>query len=481
MARNPKIKKKSRKAKKEVVAPEAEMTEDTEKQPVRVWQPGVDNLEDGEELQFDPTAYDCLHAFHLGWPCLSFDVARDGLGMMRNDFPHTLFMVAGTQADAGPNNAVVVAKLSNISGVRRGPKLATPMDADGEEDDSEDDSSSDEEDNGTETPASSSSSSKTPVLQARMVAHQGCVNRIRAMPQQPHIVATWSDTGYVQVWDMAAHVRALSAGTSSGTGVSNNLVRQAPLHIFTGHKDEGFAIDWSPITPGRLVTGDCKSNIHLWEPTTSGKWTVDRAGFTGHSASVEDLQWSPTEADVFASCSVDGTLRIWDTRNRSQAAISVKAHDADINVISWNSVASCMIASGCDDGTFRIWDLRSFKEDSFVAHFKYHTSPITSIEWSPHEASTLAVTCADNQLTVWDLSLERDEEEEAEYQAEILKQQQAETPSDLPPQLLFVHLGQKDLKEAHWHPQIQGLIVSTAGDGFNVLRPSNLENLPAAA
>jgi WD40 repeat protein len=48
------------------------------------------------------------------------------------------------------------------------------------------------------------------------------------------------------------------------------------------------------------------------------------------------MQWSPTEADVFASCSVDGTLRIWDTRHREQSAISIKAHDADINVISWN-------------------------------------------------------------------------------------------------------------------------------------------------
>jgi hypothetical protein len=56
-----------------------------------------------------------------------------------------------------------VAKLSNISGVRRGPKLVTPMDADMEENDSDDDSSSDEEDNGTEAPASTSS--KTPILQ----------------------------------------------------------------------------------------------------------------------------------------------------------------------------------------------------------------------------------------------------------------------------------------------------------------------------
>jgi len=165
-------------------------------------------------------------------------------------------------------------------------------------------------------------------------------------------------------------------------------------------------------------------------------------------------------------------------RHRQQSAISIKAHDADVNVISWNRLASCMIASGCDDGTFRIWDLRSLKEDAFVAHFKHHTGAITSFEWSPHEASTLSVTSADHQLTIWDLSLERDAEEEAEYQA--LLKQQAEPPADLPPQLLFVHQGQKDLKEGHWHPQIKDLLIATAADGFNILQPSNLENLPGA-
>ncbi|CAM6036599.1 unnamed protein product [Sphagnum compactum] len=440
-----------------------------------VWQPGVDGMEDGEELQFDPTAYDCLHAFHLGWPCLSFDIMRDTQGVLRTDFPHSLFCVAGTQADQPANNAVAVVRLANITGQLRKPKIPSTMEEDESESDSESDS--DEEDEDMETNPNQESQSKVPLLQVRLVVHQGCVNRVRAMMQQPHIVATWGDSGYVQVWDMAAHIRSMSGGVPDGPG-PRTTVHQAPLQIFTGHKDEGFALDWSPVTASRLLSGDCKNAIHLWEPTTGGKWVVENKAFQGHSASVEDLQWSPTEANVFASCSVDGTLRIWDTRHREQSAISIKAHDTDVNVISWNRLASCMIASGCDDGTFRIWDLRSLKEDAFVAHFKYHTGAITSVEWSPHEASTLSVTSADHQLTIWDLSLERDAEEEAEYQA--LLKQQAEPPADLPPQLLFVHQGQKDLKEGHWHPQIKDLLIATAADGFNILRPSNLENLPGA-
>lgn len=125
----------------------------------------------------------------------------------------------------------------------------------------------------------------------------------------------------------------------------------------------------------------------------------------------ESLQWSPTEPNVFASCSVDKTIAIWDTRGRSPAA-SFKAHNADVNVLSWNRyysidflcsiisisiiylfmivkspasdniwpehpnhtfltmmlyfivlsrLASCMLASGSDDGTISIRDLRLLK------------------------------------------------------------------------------------------------------------------------
>lgn len=65
---------------------------------------------------------------------------------------------------------------------------------------------------------------------------------------------------------------------------------------------------------------------------------------------------------MFASCSVDRTVRIWDTREaRHTSAISVVAHDSDVNVISWSRLANHLLASGGDDGFFKVWDLRNFQ------------------------------------------------------------------------------------------------------------------------
>ena len=106
---------------------------------------------------------------------------------------------------------------------------------------------------------------------------------------------------------------------------------------------------------------------------------------------------------------------------------------------------------------------RSSPAPSPVASFSWHKAPITSIEWHPSEDSMFAASGADDQVTLWDLSVEQDDEEDG-------APMQDETHDSVPPQLLFVHQGQKDIKEVHWHPQIPGAVISTALDGFNIFK-----------
>ena len=98
-----------------------------------------------------------------------------------------------------------------------------------------------------------------------------------------------------------------------------------------------------------------------------------------------------------------------------------------------------------------------------VASFTWHEAPITSVEWHPTEDSIFAASGADDQVTLWDLSVEHDEDETG-------INEDSEGGKEVPPQLLFVHQGQTDVKEVHWHPQIPGAVISTASDGFNFFK-----------
>ncbi len=107
--------------------------------------------------------------------------------------------------------------------------------------------------------------------------------------------------------------------------------------------------------------------------------------------------------------------------------------------------------------------MRALRKGTTLAHFTYHKGPITAIEWAPHDESVLCMSSADNQVTIWDLSVEADDPQEGASSALL---------ADFPPQLLFIHQGQSNVKEVHHHPQIPGLIMSTAEDGFNVFKPA---------
>jgi len=44
----------------------------------------------------------------------------------------------------------------------------------------------------------------------------------------------------------------------------------------------------------------------------------------------------------------------------------------------------------------------------------------------------------------------------------------------IPPQMMFLHQGQRNMKELRFHPQYSGILVTSAEDSFNVFKP-NLE------
>ncbi|KAG7474665.1 glutamate-rich WD repeat-containing protein 1 [Solea senegalensis] len=407
----------------------------------KVYVPGIEPLKPGEELEMDRSAYRMYHECQTGAPCLSFAILKDGDGEGREQFPLSMLLCAGTQADTALSNRLLVMRMHNLHG--------TEKEKEGEE--SSDEESDDEEEEDED---------KKPQMELAMMPHYGGINRVRVTQRgEQSLAAVWSEKGQVEIIDLRPQLEAVHSSTAMAAFVKQQK-EATPLFSFSGHMSEGFAVDWSPTVPGRLVSGDCKKNIHVWEPQEGGvSWQIDQRPFSSHSKSVEDLQWSPNEATVFASCSVDKSIRVWDIRSPPNSMISAEeAHSSDINVISWNRTEPFLLSGG-DDGLLKVWDLRQFKTGRPVANFKQHSAPITSVEWNPIDSSVFAASGADDVVSQWDLSVES-----CDAGARVAEMK------DLPPQLLFLHQGQSEVKEIHWHPQLPGVMISTALSGFNLFR-----------
>jgi ribosome assembly protein RRB1 len=227
-------------------AEDAEMDEDDDeddedgeagaggKRAKQVWIPGKGG-EQPEHLEVDNSTYEMLHRMNVEWPMLSFDFVADNLGQQRTRFPMTAYAAGGTQADQRDKNKIILMKMHQLHRTKYDDGSGSESDDSQEgEDDLDDD----------------------PELQHVSVPHNGAVNRLRVMPQQPGIMATWADTGKVHLWDLNAPLHGLAGNVAPATSHQCD-----PIFTNDRHKDEGYAMSWSYIVPGQLATGDCKHKI----------------------------------------------------------------------------------------------------------------------------------------------------------------------------------------------------------------------------
>ena len=237
-----------------------------------VWDESKAPLQDGEELVFDNSAYQMLHRAKVEWPCLSIDVlVRDRIGEgahaqsswfpqyvhgfdpkhsykdrrglqthKKDKFPYTVYFCAGSQSLKKSENKIYVNKWSDMCRT-----LKDDQDIDSNEEDDEEEA-------------------KDPIMRFECIPHRGCVNRIRSL-HGTGIVATWNDENDVGIYDVTQAVEALDAPVVPGKPKKQQSYGGTKLASFK-HTDEGYALDWSPLTWGRLAAGCCNSQISLYIP-----------------------------------------------------------------------------------------------------------------------------------------------------------------------------------------------------------------------
>jgi WD40 repeat protein len=83
--------------------------------------------------------------------------------------------------------------------------------------------------------------------------------------------------------------------------------------VLSGHKDCVRTVGWN-ITGTRLASGSTDKTIRVWNPEKPEvRYSIQ---LKGHSQTIDQLCWDPTNPDHLASASPDKTVRFWDYRCR---------------------------------------------------------------------------------------------------------------------------------------------------------------------
>ena len=123
---------------------------------------------------------------------------------------------------------------------------------------------------------------KEPIIRFEQIPHKGSVNRIRTM-NHSNVVATWNEDGEVGVYDITPALEELDNPSQKKTA-QKKVFSNCKLAGFK-HQSEGYALEWSPSTFGRLASGNNDAQLNLYESadaTGSSFVKTSKAALSGH-------------------------------------------------------------------------------------------------------------------------------------------------------------------------------------------------------
>jgi len=285
------------------------------------------------------------------------------------------------------------------------------------------------------------------------INHPGEVNKARYQPQNPDIIASLCVDGRVLIFDRTKHPMQPKGDT---------IKSEAEL---VGHEKEGFALGWSPLNEGHLVTGNEDTTVRTWD-LKSGFSKGDSSispttTYTHHSATVNDVQYHPSYPFLIGSVSDDLTWQIIDTRmnTNSKALYKKLAHVDAVNCIAFHPSIETLFATGSADKTVAMWDMRNF--DAKLHTLQHHVEDVIGMQWHPDDHAILATSSYDRRICFWDIS-------------RTGKEQTPDEAEDGPPELLFMHGGFTNrISDFDWNKSDPWVMLGAAEDNqLQIFRPS---------
>lgn len=139
----------------------------------------------------------------------------------------------------------------------------------------------------------------------------------------------------------------------------------------------------------------------LSSPGSDGQWTV--AHLSCHNDLVTDMDFSPFDESLLATCSGDETVKLWrlcdpDQEQPGQLEVTLRPGQGRLELVDFHPTSSGLLAV-CATKTPLLWD--TSRQDAPLAVLEQHGDQLQDLTWK-QDGSLLASTCKDKMLRVFD-------------------------------------------------------------------------------
>ncbi|XP_047994468.1 DDB1- and CUL4-associated factor 10 homolog [Leguminivora glycinivorella] len=159
-----------------------------------------------------------------------------------------------------------------------------------------------------------------------------------------------------------------------------------------------FNLEFSP--DGSLLVAACeKKSIQIFDSLTHRRiHTVNGA----HSDCVNCVKF--LDGRMFATCSDDTTIALWDVRNLKKKICSLLGHSNWVKNIEFSMKDKLLVTSGLD-GSIYTWDINSYSECNLVYQRVFHASGLMRCRLSPDARQMVMCTTRGLLVIVHNLNL----------------------------------------------------------------------------